>query len=262
MFTVNDPKKIIDMFSWCRDSMLKSYSEGITGAGYCDNKSEPAWSAVFTGDYCFLAGKPAENNELAQLIKNNGSETVVIPQYSDWLEPLNRCGCGLELTKRYHTRLPDNGFDLKRLEIIRSEICKIKGAAIEKIGEKEYNELRYCKWENSFVSNFKDYSDYSRNGFGYIILIDGQIASGASTFGSYSKGVEIQIASDPKYRRMGLASICSAQFIIECIKRGLRPHWDAANLISVKIAEKLGFKYDGSYPAFYINKKTKGRSDG
>ncbi|WP_124097910.1 GNAT family N-acetyltransferase [Ruminococcus sp. Marseille-P6503] len=274
MYSVKDSKDIIHMFSWCRDSMIISYSEGIIGKGYCDDLGDLTWAAVFTGDFCFLAGKPQQSKELAGLINGGGKELIIIPQTAGWLEPLVQCGCKIRPAERYHTKLPAKGFNLEKLEKLTSEIRKIKGASLVKIGEKEYNELRECLWENSFVSNFKDYGDYSRHGFGYIIFIDGEIASGASTFGYYSKGVELQIATNPKYRRMGLAAICAAQFIIECVRRDIRPHWDAANKISVKIAEKIGFEYDGGYHAFCAgspsshklasaeNKKTKGEING
>lgn len=253
MYSVKDPKDIIHMFSWCRDSMIISYSEGIIGDGYCDSLNDPSWAAVFTGDFCFLAGQPRQSREIAALINGGGEDLVIVPQNAGWLDPLVQCGCSLKLAERYHTKPPEKGFDLKKLEKLTSEICKIKGASLVKVGEKEYNELRECRWENSFVSNFPDYSDYRQHGLGYIILIDGEIASGASSFGYYSKGIEVQIATNPKYRRMGLAAICAAQFIIECVKRGIRPHWDAANKISVKIAEKIGFEYDGEYQAFRID---------
>lgn len=256
MYSVTNHGDIIKMFSWCGDSMLISYSEGITGEGYWDDPDNPSWAAVFTGDFCFLAGTPAKSNELAKLINQRGKDIVVIPQTSHWLQPLLQCECRLAEVKRYHLRLPAKGFDLKKLEKLASEICKIKGTSLVKAGEREYNMLKECKWENSFVSNFKDYDDYRRNGLGYVILIDGELASAATSFGYYSGGMEIQIATNPKYRKMGLASICSAAFVAECAQRGIRPHWDAANLISVKIAEKIGFEYDGEYCALCYDEKS------
>ena len=50
----------------------------------------------------------------------------------------------------------------------------------------------------------------------------------------------------------GLALACSAAFLLECLERNIIPNWDAANLKSVGLAEKLGYIYDQEYQVYQI----------
>lgn len=55
-----------------------------------------------------------------------------------------------------------------------------------------------------------------------------------------------------EYRRRGLASICGAKLILECLNRNLYPSWDAQNEASAALAEKLGYHYSHTYTAIEI----------
>lgn len=249
----NNPKlknKIQNMYSWCHDSMINSFLEGIIGDFWCNNYSSPESAAIFTGDFAYLSGKPCDNKELISILKGKNNHLVIVPQSDNWYEPLENAGLELKKTVRFHTAIPGHGFSSDNLNLITGKINEISGAKLRKINETDYYLLKECTWENAFVSNFKDYHDYSCHGFGYIIYINEEIASCTSTFGYYSKGVEIQVATNPKYRKKGLAKICSAAFILHCIETNKIPHWDAANEFSLKIAQKLGYIPDGEYIAY------------
>ncbi len=237
-------------FSWCQDSMIKSYCQGIIGDGYCDNSDNPNWSAIFISDFCYLGGQPLNIENLTKMIISKGNDLIIIPNSDSWFEPLVENGVNLQTSIRFHVKISDKGLNLDFLEKIRLEVSKIDNAVLEQIGEKDYNELRNCDWENAFVSNFKDYNDFHEHGFGFVVKINDEIASGASTFGWYSDGVELQIATNPKFRKMGLATIVSAAFLLECEKRKLKIHWDAGNIISLKTAQKLGLELAGEYISF------------
>ncbi len=242
--------EIENMYSWCRDSMIKSVLEGIIGNVWCDNYIHPKSAAVFAGDFAYLSGHPCAHAELIEILKKKDDHCVIIPQSDDWFEPLENAGLKLKKTVRFHTAIPDYGFSSDNLNRIIYKINEISGAKMKKVDETDYYLLKECPWENAFVSNFKDYDDYFRHGFGYIIYINEEIASCTSTFGYYSKGVEIQVATNPKYRRKGLAQICSAAFISHALETNKIPHWDAGNEFSLKIAQKLGYIPDGEYTAY------------
>ena len=100
--------------------------------------------------------------------------------------------------------------------------------------------------------NFSGMEDFLINGFAWCVFIGDELASAASTYGWYSGGYELQIATAPKFRRRGLAAVSGAAFLLECLDRGKRPHWDAANETSVRIAQRLGFEYAGEYQAISV----------
>ena len=68
-----------------------------------------------------------------------------------------------------------------------------------------------------------------------------------------SEGIEIEIGTMEAYRRQGLAQVCGAKLILECMERGLYPSWDAQNRWSVALAQKLGYHFDQAYPAYEIH---------
>lgn len=67
-----------------------------------------------------------------------------------------------------------------------------------------------------------------------------------------SRSIEVEIDTRQDYRRRGLAYICGAKLILECRKRGWYPSWDAQNLWSAALAEKLGYHFDQAYIAYEI----------
>ena len=112
-----------------------------------------------------------------------------------------------------------------------------------------------CKsemWSADLVSQFSSYEKYHELGIGVVICKDNFIVSGASSYSRYQEGIEIEIDTKEEYRRKGLASVCGAKLILECLKRNLYPSWDAQNKASVALAEKLGYHYSHAYTAIEI----------
>lgn len=86
-----------------------------------------------------------------------------------------------------------------------------------------------------------------------VVKKNGVPVSGASSYSVYNGGIEIQIDTRTDYRRQGLAAAAAAGLILECLDRDLYPSWDAANLWSVALAEKLGYQFDHEYDAYHVN---------
>lgn len=99
---------------------------------------------------------------------------------------------------------------------------------------------------------YRDYEEFQKLGLGVAILKDGELVAGASSYSSYKEGIEIEIDTNEPYRRKGLATVCGARLILECLERNLYPSWDAQNLWSVALAKKLGYHYSHSYTAYEI----------
>jgi GNAT superfamily N-acetyltransferase len=72
----------------------------------------------------------------------------------------------------------------------------------------------------------------------------------ASSYTVYNGGIEIEVDTKPEFRRKGLAAACSARLILECLQRELYPSWDAHDLRSVALAEKLGYHADDPYTVY------------
>lgn len=46
----------------------------------------------------------------------------------------------------------------------------------------------------------------------------------------------------------------ASKLILLCVEYDKKISWDAANLYSVKLAQKLGFEYDSTYNIYLFNK--------
>ena len=69
----------------------------------------------------------------------------------------------------------------------------------------------------------------------------------------YNDGIEINIKIDKKFRRKGIATALAAYLILKCMEKDIKVSWDAANLNSVGLAKKLGFRFYGPYTVIEIN---------
>ena len=103
-----------------------------------------------------------------------------------------------------------------------------------------------------FVSVFGGKDKYLKDGRGVVILKDGKIVSGASSYTRYKEGIEIEVDTKESERRQRLALISCSALILRCLEEGLYPSWDAHNLISVRLAEKLGYEFDHEYIAYEV----------
>ena len=256
MISIDDNRVLYaPMFDWCRDSMIPCYFEGLLGCGIAERAEAPRWAAVRAGDFLFCAGEPRNIGELPEYIKSNiGDDVLVIPEDAVlWKEALLSEGMKFGRIIRFHTRLPEGGLDAEALLQIteRAEGC----LRLVRAGEAECELLRDCEWENSFVGNFLNLEDFLKHGFAFCLFAGDELASAASTFGYYSGGYELQIATAPKFRRRGYAQIVGAAFLLECLRRGKHPHWDAAHQGSVRLAQRLGFLPDGEYIALTLRQE-------
>jgi hypothetical protein len=100
------------------------------------------------------------------------------------------------------------------------------------------------------VKNYRTADNFVERGFGFCILRGDQIVSSAGTFAHCQAGIEIQIDTDARFRQQGLATAVAAHLILESLKRGLDPSWDAADKRSAHLARKLGYSPQGDYPLY------------
>ena len=102
------------------------------------------------------------------------------------------------------------------------------------------------------VKQFETYETFERYALGVVAMKGQEIAAGASTYSAYDKGIEIEVDTKEEHRRKGLATACAAKLILQCLEKGLYPSWDAANLWSVALAEKLGYHRGEEYMIYQV----------
>ncbi len=87
--------------------------------------------------------------------------------------------------------------------------------------------------------------EFAAKSFGAVVRADGGALAAACLACAIGGGeAEIEIGTDPRHRKRGLAVVAGAAFIAACRERGLAPAWtcDATNVPSLRTAKRLGFE--------------------
>lgn len=250
-----DRLKLIDIFSDLQDTVILSTLQGYTGRAWADSKEQPRFGLIQGGDYLYIAGELEEGDAIKLIsillhLTELTSATVItnLEKVGELIQQWYKERC--KLLVRYGIKkkmVPFDSIQLKKMVIALPEKYRLK-----KIDDSIYERVLSEHWSKGFVYNFSTKEDYSSFGIGYVILDGEDIVSGASSYTRYKEGIEVQIATREDYRKQGLVLVASSALILDCIDQGLYPSWDAANLTSVHIAEKLGYEFDQPYLSYYI----------
>lgn len=126
------------------------------------------------------------------------------------------------------------------------------GYELKRIDAEIYDQCPESPATADFVAAFESKEKYLQMGRGIVITKNGRIVSGASSYTRYKEGIEIEVDTIECERRKHLATIACSALILNCLEEGLYPSWDAQNIHSVHLAEKLGYKLDYEYIAYEI----------
>lgn len=231
------------------ESIIWSCLQGVMGEIHA-NSAEDAAMAIL-GDFAFYAGKPSE--EVVRFKPENCEQDfiIMVPQNDEWADLIEKCyGDKAKKVSRYAIKKEKDIFDVCKLELAILELPE--GYELKLLKEHEYDLCQKNRWANDLVSQFKDYDTYKKLGLGVVVLKDGELVAGASSYSRYHEGIEIEIDTREDHRRNGLAYACGAKLILECLENGLYPSWDAQNMWSVALAEKLGYHFSHEYTAYEI----------
>lgn len=256
IYEIKDTGRAAQLFDGWQETLIWSCLQNVMGKIYVRDELHPRCASAVLGDFCFLAGEA--DRELAEF-GVEGRSGLIVPQNESWdriIEAVYREKA--VKVQRYAIKKEGDFFDREKLK--RAANALPSGYSIQMIDEKRYEECLREKWSRDLVSLYGDYETYARLGLGVVVLFHGQIVSGASSYSRYQEGIEIEIDTRSDHRRRGLAYAGGARLILECLERGLYPSWDAQNLWSVALAEKLGYHFDHAYTTYEIElrENTKG----
>ena len=238
-----------DIFRAWDETLIWSCLQGVMGEIHT-NLTEDAAMAIL-GDFAFYAGKPDEKLVTYKPDSCRQDFIIMVPQNDEWAKIIENCyGDKAKEVTRYAFKKEKDIFDISRLESIISDLPK--GYELKMLEEKEYHMCKNNGWANDFVSQYKDFDTYQALGLGVVVLKDGELVAGASSYSRYNEGIEIEIDTREDHRRKGLAYACGAKLILECLKKDLYPSWDAQNKWSASLAEKLGYHFSHEYKAYEI----------
>ena len=240
------------LFAAMDDTLILSAQQGIMGEIYGTGEGTVISAAVVSGDFSFFAGKP--DLELARFVPGGCGKnfTIAVPENEQWCRMLELAhGEKAVRGTRYAIKKETGIFYPEKLRCIVNSLPA--GYTLRRIDEDIYYKCVEQDWSRDFVANFADFGQYQQIGLGFVVLHGDQIVSGASSYTAYRGGIEVEIVTREDHRRFGLASVCGAALILKCLELDLYPSWDAANIRSVGLAEKLGYHFSHTYPVYEIS---------
>ncbi len=242
-------ESISKLFDNWNETLIWSCLQGIMGELHTNSSRDAAMAIL--GDFAFYAGNPSE--ELVGFKPKSCKQDfiIMVPPNEEWAKLIEKYyGEKVKKVTRYAIKKEPDVFDVEKLKQVVLGIPE--GYELRLIEEAEYNMCGANGWSRDLVSQYKGYNTYKELGLGVVVLKDGELVAGASSYSTYDKGIEIEIDTRKDYRRKGLAYVCGAKLILECLDRGLYPSWDAQNKWSVALAEKLGYHFDYEYVAYEV----------
>ncbi len=244
---LNDTSKVKDLFAGWQETLIYSCLQKVMGSIYVTNLDEPVSALAYVGCFGFVAGKP--NRELLEN-KPEGF-AIITPQNEDWANLIEEVYSNVRKVTRYAIR-KDTQFDTAALQ--KNMDMLPNGYEIKEIDSDLYDKCMEDPVTRDFVSSFANKKQYLDLGRGIVILKDDKIVSGASSYTRYKEGIEIEVDTVESERRNHLATIACSALILRCLKENLYPSWDAQNINSVRLAEKLGYEFDHEYIAYEVDR--------
>ena len=253
IYKLTDTAPAAPLFGAWEETTIRSCLEGVMGSVYADDLIHPASTAAALGDFTFFAGTPSDELTAFRPDGCNPDFMIMVPQDEGWRRSIERCyGEKAKKISRYAMKKEPHVFDRTKLQQAVNSLPD--GYELRLMDEGLYRACKNTDWSRDLVRWFETYERYRDLGLGVVLLKDRAPVSGASSYSRYLEGIEIEIDTWEPYRRKGLAYICGARLILECLARGLYPSWDAHNLQSAALAEKLGYHQAGAYTAYEVSR--------
>lgn len=245
VYKLEDTSKVKELFADWQETLIYSCLQSVMGKIYVTDTEKPESAFAFVGCFGFFAGRP--DRELVS--HKPGGFVILVPQNEAWSALIEECYPAAKKVKRYAIK-KDTIFDT---EMLRTEISKLpQEYELKQIDADLYDQCLENPVTADFVSAFESKEQYLKIGRGMVILKDRKIVSGASSYTRYNEGIEIEVDTIEPERRKHFATIACSALILKCLEEGLYPSWDAQNMHSVRLAEKLGYEFDHAYTAYEV----------
>lgn len=229
------------------DMSIQCAIEGQMGQAVVDDVQNPTLFKIQVGPFFYYAGNA--RSELAQMfLENIEPYTLFMPSASGWIEVAK---------DMYQERLISfDRYSFSGEQLSSERLNQLIGQSAYRDNIKQMD-LKFTQqlWGQDHFVNLADFDspeDFLKRGVGFYAEVRNEIIGAAYSSLVCSEGIEVSLFVMENYRRRGIATALSAYLLKWSLENNAKANWDAANLESCKLAEKLGYTPIGSYPAYYL----------
>ncbi len=192
-----------------------------------------------------------ENEFFPECVKaNNNLRFSFYPDTDQWCKKIEELFSHLDLSESGKTYFNFDEKDFNRNwrnSIPRGfRVKRISPEIIDSIKKnKEFIDYINCFWKTN--------NKYFDKGLGYCAVDDLNFATICISIFASDDEREIGIKTFPSFRQKGLAYVTACAYIEECLKNKFIPVWScfSENKVSIKLAEKLGYKIEAHHPIYF-----------
>ena len=248
IYELEDTSRVQRLFEGWEETLIYSCLQKVMGKIYVTDTEAPKSALAFVGCFAFYAGVP--DKEL--MINKPKGFVIMVPQNEEWAALIEECFPDSSKRVTRYAIKKDTKFDRNALEQFVRQLPE--GYELKAIDSELYDKCLKDPVTEDFVSSFESKESYLKIGRGMVILRDGKIVAGASSYTRYNEGIEIEVDTAPEERRKHLATVACAALILRCLDENLYPSWDAQNLNSVGLSKKFGYEFDHEYVAYEVDR--------
>ena len=225
--------------------LIDTVLEGHSGIALADDANNPCVAQLAYADVLTFGGD-AKHPAASQFVEQLPVDKGILSLPEGWRGLLQQA-YGERLLSVEHFTFYGEKLDIGHLTSLKETLPE--GFQIKQI---DIDLARQIDTDSTLISedhvrNFDSPEDFVDRGLGFCVLEGDRIVSGASSYAICSKGIEVQVNTNPAYQQRALATAVSAALLVYCLEHGIEAHWDAGNPRSVKLAERLGYRASGSY---------------
>ncbi len=224
--------------------LLRACKNGAFGKAYPYDGG-----CIYEAGFIYLAG--TLRDEWLGALTERWKNRAFICLSEDWLDALTARKSEFQSAVRYqmHDFVP-NRERLRTYRIGVSPAYRIDA----------FDEAAFFAHPFSQGAHYASFAEFARVGTGAVARFENEIVASASSYLSFRGHVEVDVSTQEAHRRKGLGLACAAMMLLDCVKRGITPHWDAQNPPSRGMAEKLGFQLQYEYVTFHATSHKSGAS--
>ena len=204
IYELKDTSKVEALFEGWEETLIYSCLQKVMGSVFVTDVEAPVSAAAFVGSFMLFAGKP----DMELVANYPGHFVIMAPQNEEWASLIEVCYPQAKRVIRYAIR-KDTRFDK---DLLRRNLGLLPdGYELKNIDAGLYDKCLEAEFSRDFVSSFKNKEEFLKLGRGVVVVKDGEIVAGASSYSRYMEGIEIEVDTKESERRKKLATAaCSA----------------------------------------------------